>query len=155
MSLFDVYIFIIILNYSIKIAHPPVQNEVFEHVARVITDKIGVQIQQTMQFYDCYHLRNSKDIIEAILWKLRTDAPWRDIPDDFFPWKTAYNCFNRWARRGLWENFLNYEAYLIQNGSSLTEATFARINMQVELGVVKLEQLAHQEAKLLQRFTLP
>lgn len=51
MSLFDVYIFIIILNYSIKIAHPPVQNEVFEHVARVITDKIGVQIQQTMQFF--------------------------------------------------------------------------------------------------------
>ncbi len=72
---------------------------------RVITDEIWVQIQNTMQFYDCYRSRNSKNIMEAILWKLRTGAPWRDIPEDLCPWQTAYNRFNRWASKGLWENF--------------------------------------------------
>ena len=50
---------------------------------------------------------------------------------------------------------LNYKAYWIKNGSSLTEATFPRISMQVELGVVKIEQLEGQEAERLQRFILP
>ena len=52
------------------------------------------------------------------------------------------------------EFFLNYEASWIKSGSSLTEATFARISMQVELGMVKIEQLEDQEAERLQRFTL-
>src|SRR5690606_11912618 len=87
---------------------------------------------------------------------LRTGAPWRDIPEDLCPWQTAYNRFNRWAGKGRWENFfLNYEASWVKNGSSLTEATCARIRMQVDLGVVKIEQLEDQEAERLQRFTLP
>lgn len=80
--------------------------------------------------------------MEAILWKLRTGAPWRDVPQQFCPWKTAYNRFNRWAFKGLWNNFfLSYEAKLIRNGYSRTEATSALISMQVELGVVKSEPL--------------
>ena len=55
-----------------------------------------------MQFYRCYR---SKNIMEAILWKLRTGAPWRDIPEDLCPWKAAYNRFNRWAIKGLWHKF--------------------------------------------------
>nr|WP_165493517.1 IS5 family transposase [Acinetobacter terrestris] len=72
---------------------------------RVITDEIWAQIQNTMQFYGCYRSRNSKNIMEAILWKLRTGAPWRDIPEDLCPWQTAYNRFNRWASKGLWGEF--------------------------------------------------
>ncbi len=71
---------------------------------RVITDKIWAQIQNTMQFYGCYRSRHSKNMMEAILWKLRPAAPWRDIPEDLCPWQTAYNRFNRWASKGLWEN---------------------------------------------------
>ena len=94
--------------------------------------------------------------MEAILWKLRTGAAWCDIPEDLCPWKTAYNRFNRWAMKGLWDKFfLNYEAYWIQNGYSSTEAAFALINMQVELGLVKVEQLAPHEVEQLQKSTWP
>jgi hypothetical protein len=80
--------------------------------------------------------------MEAILWKLRTGAPWRDIPKELCPWKTAYNRFNRWASKGLWGNFfLSYEAKLIRSGYSPTEATSALISMQVELGMAKNGQL--------------
>ena len=76
----------ITLNYSIKIAYLPFQMKFSNISPRVITDEVWVQIQKTMQFYGCYHSRNSKDIMEFTLWRLRTGAPWRDIPDDFCPW---------------------------------------------------------------------
>lgn len=87
---------------------------------RVLTDDVWQQIQETMKFYGCYVSKNSKNIMEAIIWKLRTGATWRDIPHELCPWQTAYNRFNRWSIRGLWEKFfLNYEAYWIKNGYSL------------------------------------
>ncbi len=33
--------------------------------------------------------------IEAILGKHRTGAPWRDIPEQFGPWRSIYSRFNR------------------------------------------------------------
>ncbi len=29
-------------------------------------------------------------VINGILWKLRTGAPWRDLPERCGPWKTCY-----------------------------------------------------------------
>ena len=72
---------------------------------RFLTDEIWLQIQKTMQSKGCYETKDSRDIMEAIIWKLRTGAPWRDLPSEFCPWKTAYNRFNRWAQKGLWEDF--------------------------------------------------
>ena len=34
---------------------------------------------------------------------LRTGAPWRDLPERYGPYTTAYNRFNRWAKRGRWQ----------------------------------------------------
>ena len=53
---------------------------------RVLTDDIWLKIQDTMKFYGCYRSKNNKNIMEAILWKLRTGATWRDIPEDLCPW---------------------------------------------------------------------
>ncbi|PWB12971.1 IS5 family transposase, partial [Acinetobacter sp. AM] len=71
----------------------------------LLTDDIWQQIQNTMRLYGCYCSKNSRNIMEAILWKLRTGATWRDIPQEFCPWQTAYNRFNRWANKGLWNKF--------------------------------------------------
>jgi len=109
---------------------------------QVITDAIWSELEATLRKYGCHRWKNDRNIMEAILWKLRTGAPWRDVPKEFCAWKTAYNRFNRWSAKGLWKNFfLAYEMKLIRNGYSPMEATYALINMQVELGVVKKEQL--------------
>ena len=112
-------------------------------MARIaLTDELWEQLEHTMKQHGCYITKNTRTVMEAILWKLRTGAPWRDIPEELVSWKTAYNRFNRWSENGLWENFfLAYEKKLIQNGYSSTEATYAVTNMQVELGLVKIEQL--------------
>lgn len=44
--------------------------------------------------------------IEAILWVLRTGAPWRDLPPDFGPWQSAYDRFRAWTENGLWKSIL-------------------------------------------------
>ncbi|MBC8002660.1 MAG: IS5 family transposase [Opitutaceae bacterium] len=40
--------------------------------------------------------------IEAILWILRTGAPWRDLPEIFDQWKSVYDRFRAWTGNGLW-----------------------------------------------------
>lgn len=41
-----------------------------------------------------------RDMIDAIFWRLRTGAPWRDLPEEFGPWKTVYNHFDKWNSDG-------------------------------------------------------
>ena len=72
---------------------------------RVLDDSLWEQLQIVMRSKGCRSWANNRNVMEAILWKLRTGAPWRDVPAEFCPWKTAFNRFNRWAKKGLWEDF--------------------------------------------------
>ena len=42
-------------------------------------------------------------IIDGILWRERTGAPWRDLPDRYGPWSTVYSRFWRWREAGIWD----------------------------------------------------
>ena len=44
-----------------------------------------------------------RQIIDGILWVLRTGCVWADVPREFGKSKTIYNRFRRWTREGLWE----------------------------------------------------
>ena len=72
---------------------------------RVLTDEIWSQLLAVMTAKGCYDAKNGRAVMEAILWKLRTGAPWRDIPAEICPWQTAFGRFNQWAKRGLWADF--------------------------------------------------
>lgn len=45
-------------------------------------------------------------VINAVLWRTRAGATWRDVPVHYGPWKTAYNRHRRWAGDGTWEMLL-------------------------------------------------
>ena len=45
---------------------------------------------------------NDRKFVEAVLWWRRTGVPWRDLPSEFGPWKTVFNRFDRWSKRGKW-----------------------------------------------------
>ena len=123
---------------------------------RALSDPIWEQLQATMKAKGCHRWSNDRQVMEAILWKLRTGAPWRDTPREFCPWKTAYNRFNRWAVKGLWADFfLSYEAKLIRSGYSPMEVTSALISMRVELGVEKNALLENPGEELPPNFMLP
>ena len=41
--------------------------------------------------------------VNAVLWVARSGAPWRDLPERFGPWNSAYRRFRRWAQKGVWQ----------------------------------------------------
>ena len=45
-------------------------------------------------------------ILNAILWKLRTGAPWRDLPERYGAWSTVHCRFRRWRLAGVWDRVL-------------------------------------------------
>jgi transposase len=47
-----------------------------------------------------------RTILNGILWRLRTGAPWRDLPERYGPWQTVYSRFRRWQQAGIWERVL-------------------------------------------------
>lgn len=47
-------------------------------------------------------------MINAILWKLRTGAPWRDLPERYGPWKTSHDRLRRWTADGTWDRILEH-----------------------------------------------
>lgn len=51
--------------------------------------------------------QDNRRFIEAVLWILRTGAPWRDLPADLGNWHTTYMRFVRWKRSGVWQRILD------------------------------------------------
>jgi transposase len=45
--------------------------------------------------------------VEAVLWIVRTGAPWRDLPVCFGRWNSAFRRFRRWSRKGVFEKIFN------------------------------------------------
>lgn len=45
-------------------------------------------------------------VIIGVLWRLRTGAPWRDLPERYGPWQTVYERFARWEADGTWARLL-------------------------------------------------
>ena len=44
-----------------------------------------------------------RDMINAIRWRTRVGAPWRDIPSHYGPWWRAYALYRAWQLAGIWE----------------------------------------------------
>lgn len=47
--------------------------------------------------------KNHRTIINGIVWRERTGAPWRDMPERYGPWSTVYSRFWRWREAGIWD----------------------------------------------------
>lgn len=48
-------------------------------------------------------LKGDRRFISAVYWLTRTGCPWRDLPRRYGNWKSVYNRFNNWSKRGIWE----------------------------------------------------
>lgn len=44
-----------------------------------------------------------REIVDAILYLLRTGCQWRMLPHDLPPWQTVYYHYRQWRERGIWE----------------------------------------------------
>jgi transposase len=49
-----------------------------------------------------------REIVNAILYVLRSGCPWRLLPHEFPAWQTVYWYFRRGQREGVWERMLHW-----------------------------------------------
>jgi transposase len=50
---------------------------------------------------------NDRRVLNGIFWVLRSDAPWRDLPETYGPRTTCYNRFVRWRQAGIWDQIMD------------------------------------------------
>ncbi len=52
--------------------------------------------------------RDHRQVLNGIVWKIRTGADWRDIPERYGPWQTIYQRFRRWSADGTFTQLLQH-----------------------------------------------
>ena len=50
--------------------------------------------------------RNPRDVLNGILWVLRTGAPWKDLPQRYPPHQTCHRWFQTWVRQAVFKQIL-------------------------------------------------
>lgn len=52
------------------------------------------------------HLRDPREVLNGIMWILRTGAPWKDLPLRYPPYQTCYRRFQQWVRQGIFQRII-------------------------------------------------
>lgn len=87
--------------------------------------------------------RDPRDVLNAILWILRTGAPWADLPRRYPPYQTCHDRFQKWEREGVLDRILAALARdLHERGKiDLTEAFIDGTHAGAKRGALKLGSL--------------
>lgn len=52
-----------------------------------------------------YHKRN---LVEAVMYVVKTGCQWRALPHDYPPYSTVYNFYSRAKKKGVWEKVMQF-----------------------------------------------
>ena len=63
--------------------------------------------------------RDTRRVLEGVLWILRTGAQWAELPDKFPPYQTCHRRFQRWVREGVLVKILRTLAEDLQTRGQL------------------------------------
>jgi transposase len=71
-----------------------------------VTDSQWAQIQPFFEGENRgkhFKEHEKRNLLNAVLYFVKTGCQWRQIPNDFPKWQTVYSFFSRAKRSGLWE----------------------------------------------------
>jgi transposase len=69
---------------------------------------------------------DDRRIMNGIFFVLRTGIPWRDLPERYGPYTTAYNRFNRWSARGIWGRMFTALAAKSRDSLQMIDSTIVK-----------------------------
>ena len=78
--------------------------------------------------------RGDRVFIDAVLYRAKTGLPWRDLPERFGPWKTVYNRFSNWARRGHWDRIFKQLQLEADETASIVDGSVVRAHQDAAGG---------------------
>jgi transposase len=72
--------------------------------------------------------------VNAVLWVLRSGAPWPDLPERYGKWKSVHTRFARWAKAGVWERVFEVLTADRKNEYRMLDTTLVRAHQQAATG---------------------
>jgi putative transposase len=51
-------------------------------------------------------VHDRRELVDAMLYLVRSGCAWRLLPHDFPPWQTVYHYWRLWRQQGRWEQIL-------------------------------------------------
>jgi len=57
-----------------------------------------------------------REVMNAILYLLRTGCPWRHLPHDLPPYRTVFYYFTKWRRCGVWKKIHDHLHERVRRG---------------------------------------
>lgn len=77
-----------------------------------------------------------RDQFEGVLWRFRSSAQWREVPDGFGPWSTVFGRFRVWRDAGVFTALLEGliaaplkgTVHCVQNRARLVRALYTRLD---------------------------
>lgn len=75
---------------------------------------------------------NHRLVLDGVFWIARTDAPWRDLPEEFGKWSSVYRQFRRWTLAGLWEEIMDSpnQSRAVPDALQMIDSTVIRAHHQ-------------------------
>ena len=78
--------------------------------------------------------RGDRLFIDAVLFRAKTGMPWRDLPERFGSWKSVYNRFNNWAKKGQWEAIFKALQLEVDEVGSIVDGSVVRAHQDASGG---------------------
>src|SRR3984957_3724310 len=75
--------------------------------------------------------RGDRNFVNAVVWIAKTGAPWRDLPERFGNWKTIFNRFAEWSKRGVWAAIFKALAFSDDEVGSLVDGSIVRAHQDL------------------------
>jgi transposase len=47
-----------------------------------------------------------RTVLDGIMWVARTGSSWREMPEEYGKWESAYRRYELWLAQGLWQRIL-------------------------------------------------
>ena len=77
---------------------------------------------------------DDRRVVNGIFYVLRTGSPWRDLPERYGPYTTAYNRYNRWAKAGVWLKIFERLAAASPQSLQLVDSSIIRAHQHAAGG---------------------
>ena len=77
---------------------------------------------------------SDRRFINAVLWKIKTGVPWRDLPHRYGKWKTVYSRFRRWALAGHFHTIFEALQVEVDDNWNAVDGTYVRAHQHAAGG---------------------
>ena len=82
---------------------------------------------------------DDRRVLNGIFWRLRTGAPWADIPARYGPHTTCVNRFNRWRKAGVWDRLLEAVSKAYDGDIQMIDSSSIRVHQHAANAQKKID----------------